>query len=244
MERWIFYEKMLLKHINKNSNFLLISGSEKEIQILKKLRYKNFKITYHKELNRNIENNYNLLVGKNLFDADVRNLRFNDSEFDYVITNATLHHIDVPHVGISEMYRVAKKGVLIIESNDSLIMRLACKIKLSEEFEESSVDRHKKTGGLLDLGIPNYVYRWTENEVEKLISSFNPKYNHVISYNYEFEFENILKKINNKFLKSVISFFLKVNLKMLKFAFKKQSNLFSFFINKKLSKKNKHSWIN
>ena len=213
MERWIFYEKMLLKHINKDSNFLLISGSEKEIQILTKLRYKNFKITYHKELNRNIENNYNLLVGKNLFDADVRNLRFNDSEFDYVITNATLHHIDVPHVGISEMYRVAKKGVLIIESNDSLIMRLACKIKLSEEFEESSVDRHKKTGGLLDLGIPNYVYRWTEREISKLLKSLDPSNKNTIIFDYENDLTNIKSK--NALIKIII-FFAKIFFSFLK----------------------------
>ena len=42
MERWIFYEKILLKHINKNSNFLLISGSEKEIQILTKIKIQKF----------------------------------------------------------------------------------------------------------------------------------------------------------------------------------------------------------
>ena len=74
MGRWNFYERMLLKHINKDSNILLISGSEKEIQILTKLRYSNFKITYHKELKKNIEDNYNLQVGKNLFNSDVRNL--------------------------------------------------------------------------------------------------------------------------------------------------------------------------
>ena len=225
MERWIFYEKMLLKHINKDSNFLLISGSEKEIQILTKLRYKNFKITYHKELNRNIENNYNLLVGKNLFDADVRNLRFNDSEFDYVITNATLHHIDVPHVGISEMYRVAKKGVLIIESNDSLTMRLACKIKLSEEFEESSVDRHKKTGGLLDLGIPNYVYRWTEREISKLLKSIDPSNKNTIIFDYENDLTNIKSK--NPLIKIIIFFS-----KIFFFFFKKQQNCLSIFIDK------------
>ena len=225
MGRWIFYEKMLLKYINKDSNFLLISGSEKEIQILTKLRYKNFKITFHKELNKNIEDNYNLLVGKNLFDSDVRNLQFNDSEFDYVITNATLHHIDVPHIGISEMYRVAKKGVLIIESNDSLTMRLACKLKLSEEFEDSSVDRNKKTGGLLDLGIPNYVYRWTEREVNKLLKSLDPSKKNTIIFDYENDLTNIKSK--NPLIKIIIFF-----AKIFFIFFKKQQNCLSIFIDK------------
>ena len=69
----------------------------------------------------------------NLFKSDLRDLSFKDKSFDYTITNATIHHIDLPHKAITELYRVAIKGVLIIESNDSLIMRLATKIKLAEE---------------------------------------------------------------------------------------------------------------
>ncbi|MBD1152138.1 methyltransferase domain-containing protein [Pelagibacterales bacterium SAG-MED22] len=230
MDRWIFYEKMFLKNISKNSNILLISGSEKEIKILRKLGYTNFKITYHKEFNKNIENNYDLLVGKNLFDSDVRNLKFNDSEYDYVITNATLHHIDVPHIGISEMYRVAKKGVLVIEGNDSLIMRLACKIKFSEEFEVSSVKKDKEKGGLLDTGIPNYVYRWTEREVNKLVKSIDPTNKNTIIFDYENDLNNI--KSRNRLTKTII-FFAKIFFVF----FKKQQNCLSIFIDKTKSKK-------
>ena len=39
------------------------------------------------------------------------------------------------------------------------------------------------------------MYRWTEKEVRKLISSYNPKYNHTMEFNYEFEYENILEKL-------------------------------------------------
>ena len=49
MSRWNFYKNNFLKNINKNDNFLLISGSIHEIKILRDLGYKNFSITYHDE---------------------------------------------------------------------------------------------------------------------------------------------------------------------------------------------------
>ena len=58
---------------------------------------------------------------------------FSDKSFDYVITNATIHHVDLPHKAITELYRISIKGTLIIESNDSLTLRLASKAKLAED---------------------------------------------------------------------------------------------------------------
>ena len=101
----------------------------------------------------------------------------------------------------------------------------------------------KYFGGVDNTKIPNYVYRWTEKEVRKLISSYNPKYNHTIKFNYEFEYENILEKINNSFIKKIINIFLSFIIKILSLVFKKQSNLFSFFIDKEDSEKFKHKWI-
>ena len=127
-------------------------------------------------MNKKLKNlqNYGFEINKNLFRADVRNLKFENQSFEYVITNATLHHVDQPHKAITEMYRVAKKGVLIIESNDSLTMQIACKLKFAEEFEVSSIDLKNNSGGLLDTGIPNYVYRWNEREIIKTIKSYDP----------------------------------------------------------------------
>ena len=144
MNRWNFYKKNFLTNIDKNSNFLLISGSVKEIKILKELGYLNFSVTYHDINDLNLFINEGFELNKNLFNSDLRNLKFNDKNFDYIVTNATLHHVDQPHKAITEMYRVAKKGVLIIESNDSLIMRLACKLNIAEEFEVSSINYEKK----------------------------------------------------------------------------------------------------
>ncbi len=233
-----FYNSLINKYLEKNSKILVVGSGLNDLNLFKNSGFTNFTMSSFSSFEKD---------GTTFKKIDINKIDEKNDSYDYVVAHACIHHCSKPHSGILEMYRVARKGVLIIEARDSLLMKVMVKLNVAEKYEISAVthqDEYGDYGGVDNTEIPNYVYRWTENEVEKLISSFNPKYNHVISYNYEFEFENILKKINNKFLKSVISFFLKVNLKMLKFAFKKQSNLFSFFINKELSKKNKHSWIN
>lgn len=230
MSRWNFYKKKLLENIDKKSNFLLISGSLNEIKILNELGYVNFNVTYHDKNDLNILKNEGFELNKNLFYADLRNLNFTENSFDYVVTNATLHHLDQPHRAIIEMYRVAKKGVLIIESNDSLLMRLACKLNFAEEFEVSSISSDNKTGGLLDTGIPNYVYRWTEREFVKTIKSYDPKNINYIKFTYDNDLTNI--KSSKLFLKLLAPL-----IRLFFFIFKKQQNCVSIFIDLTKAKK-------
>ena len=230
MSRWNFYKKNFLKSINKNENFLLISASMYEIQILRDLGYTNFAITYHDEKEKENLQNYGFELNKNLFKADVRDLQFENQSFEYVITNATLHHVDQPHKAITEMYRVAKKGVLIIESNDSLTMQIACKLKFAEEFEISSIDLKNNSGGLLDTGVPNYVYRWTEKEVIKTLKSYDPSNITYVKFNYANDLTNVKSK--KLYIKILIIF-----AKIFFFIFKKQQNCLSIFIDKTKIKK-------
>ena len=230
MSRWNFYKQNFLKNINKNENFLLISGSIHEIQILKNLGYTNFTTTYHdKKEEKNLQN-YGFEINKNLFRADVRNLKFENQSFEYVVTNATLHHVDQPNKAITEMYRVAKKGVLVIESNDSLIMQIACKLKFAEEFEISSIDLKNNSGGLLDTGVPNYVYRWTEREIIKTLKSYDPSNITHVSFSYTNDLTNVK---SNKLYVKVLIIFAKIFFSI----FKKQQNCLSIFIDKTKIKK-------
>tara|TARA_E500000178_G_scaffold244789_1_gene241226 strand:- start:1613 stop:2326 length:714 start_codon:yes stop_codon:yes gene_type:complete len=228
MDRWIFYKKNFEDFVEKKSNILIISASSKEINVLKELGYYNFSITFHdsNEKEKLIELGFE--ENKNLFKADIRNLPFENNAFDYVITNATIHHVDIPHKAVTEMYRISSKGTLIIESNDSIVMQLATKMKLAEEFEISSVEGN--TGGLLDTGIPNYVYRWTEREVQKLLMAFDPKNINTIYFNYENDLTNF--NFNNGLFKKV---FLKILIFLTRIyflVFKKQQNCMSIFIDK------------
>jgi SAM-dependent methyltransferase len=235
MSRWNFYKKNFKNYINKDSNFLLISASLYEVKILRELGYLNFSITYHNEDEKNKFLDFGFEENINLFKSDLRNLAFKDGTFDYTITNATIHHIDLPHKAITELYRVAIKGVLVIESTDSLIMRLATKIKLAEEFEVSSVNEDKNIGGLLDTAIPNYVYRWTEKEILKLLKSFDPKNINFVNFDYASDLTNFRNRDN--YIENVLLKILIMMGKILFFFFKKQQNCMSIFIDKTKIKK-------
>lgn len=104
--------------------------------------------------------------------ADVEALDLPDGACDWGVVHAGLHHCASPHRGLLELLRVARKGVLIVEARDSLLMSAAVKLGLVPEYELESVALHRdRRGGLRNSGIPNFIYRWTENEVRKTVES-------------------------------------------------------------------------
>jgi SAM-dependent methyltransferase len=46
---------------------------------------------------------------------DMGNLTFEEGAFDFVFIKESLHHMSMPYKGLYEMFRVAKKGVILIE---------------------------------------------------------------------------------------------------------------------------------
>jgi SAM-dependent methyltransferase len=227
MDRWKFYEKNLNKYINKKASILLIGASEREQELFKSLQYENFLLS-------NFKPDFTKHAYK-IIHVDATKIDFKDSSFDYVITHACIHHMRKPHLAILEMYRVSKIGTLIIEGNDSLLMRISAKLKMSEDFEVSSVDKVNKLGGVEESGIPNYIYRWNEREIFKTLSSYEPEIEHKIYFNYENDLENsgTQNQKNNKKIYSLI----KLLLKIFFIFFKKQQNLMSIYIDKKELKK-------
>jgi SAM-dependent methyltransferase len=164
---------------------------------------------------------------------NAESLSFDDGSFDYVVIHAAIHHASVPHKVLTEMYRVAKKGVLAFESRDSLLMRFLEKFQLTQIYEHAAVYYNDcKYGGMNNTEIPNFVYRWTEREVEKTIQTYAPYYKHRIKYRYgsafpctpELEAKGKLKGNFLKFMQPFYWLFSKI--------FKKQQNLFAFFIEK------------
>ena len=107
--------------------------------------------------------------------ADAEALKIDDSSYDWVLEHAGLHHCASPHFALLEMLRVARKGVLAVESRDSAVMRAAVQFGFTSEYEiESVLLDPNGTGGQRNTGIPNFVYRWTENEVRKAVESAYP----------------------------------------------------------------------
>ena len=211
MNRETFYENQIKKFIkDKKSKILVLGAGSLDINLFKRLEYSN--VTFS-----NIENTNekNLNIYENIHD-----IKIDDSSYDYCVAHACIHHSSKPHLAVLELYRVCIKGALIIEARDSILSRLACYYKISEEYELSAVKKNKSSGGVDNSDIPNYVFRWTEREVSKLMTSYKPEIDHKIYYDYGF---------NIKFTKSI---FINLIFKLFFFIFKKQQNLFSFFINK------------
>jgi ubiquinone/menaquinone biosynthesis C-methylase UbiE len=53
-----------------------------------------------------------------LLSGDALNLEFVDNAFDYVIETGVLHHIPTPEAAVREMAWVAKKGIMISDTNN------------------------------------------------------------------------------------------------------------------------------
>jgi ubiquinone/menaquinone biosynthesis C-methylase UbiE len=108
---------------------------------------------------------------------DVENLSYPDRSFDIVFVHAGLHHCHSPHRGLLEMYRVARHAVIVIEARDSLSMNIAYRLGFTIDYEVEAVSSENfQSGGVGNSPIPNFIYRWTENEVLKTVKSFEPKY--------------------------------------------------------------------
>lgn len=55
---------------------------------------------------------------------DAEKLTFDDGAFDLVIVHEGLHHCYSPHRAILEMFRVARRGVMLVEPANTLLTRV------------------------------------------------------------------------------------------------------------------------
>jgi SAM-dependent methyltransferase len=228
-EREEFYERTVQKRIQpKDSSILICGGGPVDKNVFERLGFSNVTIC-----------NLDTRVGKDDFTPfmwkfeNAENLSFPDNHFDYVVIHAAIHHASSPHRVLTEMYRVCKRGVLAFEGRDSLLMRLMERLQLAQVYEPTAVYMNDcKFGGVNNTEIPNFIYRWTEREVEKTIQSYSPLNKHRILYSYgtalpctpELEKGAALKKILINSLRPAYWLFARI--------FVRQQNQFAFFVEK------------
>jgi len=108
---------------------------------------------------------------------NAESLSFQDSEFDYVLCKESYHHFPRPMLALYEMLRVANKGVLLIEPNDTYINDKLLEIVFRNlrKFvnflfrRNGNANRHEfEIAG-------NYVFRISRREVEKVALGLNYK---------------------------------------------------------------------
>jgi SAM-dependent methyltransferase len=176
---------------------------------------------------------------------DAESLTFPDEAFDWAVVSAGLHHCRSPHRALVELYRVARRGVLAVESRDSALMRLAIRVGLIDAYELVSVAANDfRAGGVRDTAIPNFVYRWTEREVEKTISSYAPHARHTFVWFHEFELPLSILDVGNgcrgagRVLRLVAP-----GVRAATRLFPRQANLFGFAIVKPQLPYELHRWL-
>lgn len=120
---------------------------------------------------------------------DAEQLDCADEAYDFCIVHSGLHHCKSPHRAMLEMYRVARKGLLVFEPTDNLLSRLAIRLGLGQQHEVAAVvDHHMQFGGLRNTQIPNFIYRWSPAEVRKTVESYAPYGPHRYQFFYRLRF--------------------------------------------------------
>ena len=220
------YIENIKKYISLEKKILVVGANHKDVIIFSALGYKNvlfsnlFLDDFKKDMLENKEY-MRIFDNVNIKEINMTSIPFEDNSFDFCTTSASLHHCSKPHSALLEMYRVSKKGVIFIEGRDSILSKLLTKAGILEEYEYSSIDadQYQNKGGMDGTTIPNYVFKWTEREVEKLIKSYKPTIKHVYKYNYYFTNDNLANIRGKSFLNNMLNIFsivFKIFLKFLK----------------------------
>lgn len=158
---------------------------------------------------------------------DAEALTYDDDAFDFAAISAGLHHCASPHRALLELYRVARHGVLALEARDSALMRAAQRLGVVDEYELTAVaDNGYTAGGVRNSAVPNFVYRWTEREVEKTIASAHPERRHRYVYFRELELPVSVLELSGRARWRLAA----APLRLVTKAFPKQANLFAFAV--------------
>ena len=174
-ERSGFYGRTLRRLLDEGladtaMSVLVVAGGDLDREVLRAAGFEDVTVT-------------NLADG-----VDAEDLPFADDSFDLAVVSAGLHHCRSPHRALLELYRVARRAAVALEARDSLLLRLATRAGALEGYELTAVAANEfRGGGVQDSAVPNYVYRWTEREVEKTIASYAPHARHRILFFHELE---------------------------------------------------------
>lgn len=220
--------------IDKNSSVLVICGGPYDKTVMQQLGLTDVVISnlaHHAGVVSSYEP-YQWML------QDAENLTLADDSFDWAVVHAGLHHVSSPHKALCEMLRVARRGILVIEARDSLLMRLATRLGLTRDFELepallSGSDSSTQIGGHRNSHIPNYVYRWTEREVVKTVYSYLPQYIHAFSFFYGLSLPLERMTMSTNIAKRALVYALSSVGWVLENVAPKQGNQFAFVIGKK-----------
>jgi SAM-dependent methyltransferase len=210
--------------LSRQMSVLVVCGGETDRKVLQALGFTDVTIT-------NLDTRWTEeeLAPYRWTTQDAENLTYPDNSFDIALVCAGLHHCHSPHRALLEIFRVAKHCALAIEARDSILSRIAERLKVADEYELTAVIGDDYLyGGVKNTPIPNYVYRWTEREVSKTICAYAPYSPPTIYWYHGFAPPVGLLKGRKNLMGLMIMYCAYPLLWLLTRVFKSQGNLFAF----------------
>lgn len=107
-------------------------------------------------------------------------LELEPNEYDLIVVQDGLHHLPRPAIGFTEMLRVAKKAVMVIEPYDSLVGNV---IGTEWEVHGSAV---------------NFVFRWNRKMIEQTVKSYLLREYDAIKVFRLWDHNSVIHKLVNK----------------------------------------------
>lgn len=176
--------------------------------------------------------------------ANATSLGFEDRSFDYVVVHAAIHHAAEPHRVLTEMYRVARKALLAFEARDSWVMRRLEQFNMAQTYEHAAVYYNDcRFGGVDNTDIPNFVYRWSEREVEKTIQSYAPSFQHRFVYRYATALPTTPDLEKKAMLRTAALRIARPVFRLLAAIAPRQQNLFAFYVEKPATDAALQPWL-
>ena len=170
-ERMVNMVKPLIDH-NKKASWLTIGDGRygSDGRILKELGAKNI---IHSDISIELlslakKKKYIKRYSK----QNAENLTFKSSTIDYVVCKESYHHFSKPYLALYEMFRVSKKGVILIEPTDEIIEKGF--FNFIYKFIRLLIYRTDSGDGFEEVG--NYVYKISKREMNKFLLGMNYRY--------------------------------------------------------------------
>lgn len=226
-------------HLRREMRILVLCGGARDYQALLQSGFTNVTISNLDSRERGEE-----FAPFQWSFQDAEKVTFEDESFDFCVAADGLHHCQSPHRGLLELYRVARHGLVVLEPRDNLLTRVGVWLGFGQEYEDYAVHANAgEAGGVRNTEVPNFVYRWTEREIQKTINSYAPWGKHKILFWYKLRVQwNKLRTERNKarLLLTALGFPL---LRLFTWLFPGQSNNFAFAVIKPRVPDDLQPWI-
>lgn len=239
-QRISFYRNVISQWIDdKDASIFVVAGGERDKQVFFEAGFRNVVIS-----NLDSRMSDSEVSPYHWSFQNAEKLNYQDGEFDYTVVHAALHHCSSPHRALLEMYRVARRAVIMIENRDSLLLRLLEKLKFTTSYETTAVYYNDcQYGGVNNTEIPNFIYRWTEREIRKTISSYTPHARHHIQFKYGHDIPHLGLHQRRGGVRTLIARIATPAYKVFARVFPTQQNLLGCRIEKPVLPQDLHFWV-